>query len=249
VTGARGRRHPTSAVGQRTKNTGILTKVIQAVHADQATRDARRAGGAAAALVRGEDPLGTSPPRRHPVLVGYHGSRSSRRALAYAAGMARRLGSPLLVVYVSPVYCSPLSGQVFVLTEEPGAVAGWLHRDLEQTCETVQIAVTVTTRRGLPGWELASAAAEHSADALVIGAPGSRWRRMTRSVSSSLARHPCCPVIVVPLPGTGRRPCGGVIPGPGWPSATLDPRPGIDLLYRKCKICITGEPGCRFRTT
>jgi nucleotide-binding universal stress UspA family protein len=163
--------------------------------------------------------------------------------------MARRLGSPLLVVYVSPVYCSPLSGQVFVLPEEPGALARWLRRDLEQACETVQLAVTVTTRRGFPVWELACAAAEHGADALVIGAPGSRWHRVTRSVSSSLARHPYCPVIVVPLPGTGRRPRGGVIPGSGRPAATLDPRPGINLLYRKCKICIIEEPGCRCRTT
>ena len=38
----------------------------------------------------------------HPVVIGYDGSPSSRNALAYAAGMARRLARPLLVVYVVP---------------------------------------------------------------------------------------------------------------------------------------------------
>ncbi len=43
----------------------------------------------------------------HPVIAGYDGSASARNALAYAAGMARRLDRPLLVAYVtSPgVYC------------------------------------------------------------------------------------------------------------------------------------------------
>ena len=35
----------------------------------------------------------------HPVVVGYDGSASSRNALAYAAGVSRRLGRPLLVAY------------------------------------------------------------------------------------------------------------------------------------------------------
>ena len=50
----------------------------------------------------------------HPVIAGYDGSASSRNALAYAAGVSRRLGRPLLVVYVcsSGVYCEPLTGQV-----------------------------------------------------------------------------------------------------------------------------------------
>jgi hypothetical protein len=50
----------------------------------------------------------------HPVVVGYDGSGSSRHALAYAAGMARRLGRPLLLAYItSPsIFCEPLSGQV-----------------------------------------------------------------------------------------------------------------------------------------
>src|SRR5258708_18693136 len=56
----------------------------------------------------------------HPVVVGYDGSGSARNALAYAAGMARRMTRPLLVVYVaSPgVYCEPLTGQIVGLAPD-----------------------------------------------------------------------------------------------------------------------------------
>ena len=59
--------------------------------------------------------------------------------------------------------------------------------------------VHVRTRRGSPARELAAAAEEFSADALVIGAPKHIWHRVAGSVSGWLARHARCPVIVVPL--------------------------------------------------
>ena len=58
--------------------------------------------------------------------------------------------------------------------------------------------VHVLTRRGSPARELAAAAAEQDADALVIGAPSRTWRHLTGSVPGWLARHARCPVIVVP---------------------------------------------------
>src|SRR5580692_5764687 len=60
----------------------------------------------------------------HPVIAGYNGSPSARNALAYAAGMARRLDRPLLIVYVtSPgVYCEPMTGQVVGLLRDADAL-------------------------------------------------------------------------------------------------------------------------------
>jgi nucleotide-binding universal stress UspA family protein len=63
--------------------------------------------------------------------------------------------------------------------------------------------VHVRTRRGSPARELAAAAEEFCADALVIGAPRHFWHRVAGSVSGWLARHARCPVIVVPLSLTG----------------------------------------------
>jgi nucleotide-binding universal stress UspA family protein len=49
----------------------------------------------------------------HPVVVGYHGTDSTRRALAYAADTARLLQRPMLVVYVLPaIRVAPVAGQV-----------------------------------------------------------------------------------------------------------------------------------------
>jgi nucleotide-binding universal stress UspA family protein len=137
----------------------------------------------------------------HPVVAGYDGSPSSRNALAYAAGLSGRLGRPLLVVYVcsSGIYCEPLTGQVVGMPRDTDALERWLLAELDQVAGPVEIDVHVRTRRGSPARELAAAAEEFSADALVIGAPAHVWHRVAGSVSGWLARHARCPVIVVPL--------------------------------------------------
>ncbi len=143
---------------------------------------------------------------QHPVIAGYDGSASSRNALAYAAGLSRRLGRPLLVVYVcsSGIYCEPLTGQVVGVPRDAEALERWLLNELDQVTGQTEVDVHVRTRRGSPARELAAAAEEFSADALVIGAPTRIWHRVAGSVSGWLARHARCPVIVVPLrPGRG----------------------------------------------
>jgi nucleotide-binding universal stress UspA family protein len=136
----------------------------------------------------------------HPVIVGYNGSSSSRNAMAYAAGVSLRLGRPLLVLYVcsSGVYCEPLTGQVIGIQRDTEALERWLLAELDQVTGGAGVEVHVRTRRGSPARELAAAAAEFSADALVIGAPAHFWHKLMGSVPGWLARHARCPVIVVP---------------------------------------------------
>jgi nucleotide-binding universal stress UspA family protein len=136
----------------------------------------------------------------HPVVVGYNGSESARNALAYAAGMARRLGRPLLMVYVtSPgIYCEPLNGQVVSLLRDADSLERWLLAELDEATDAAGLEVHVRTRRGSPARELALIAAEFSADALVIGAPRHFWHRLIGSVPGWLARNARCPIIVVP---------------------------------------------------
>ena len=154
--------------------------------------------------IPGTDPLTEfrSPALRleHPVIAGYDGSASSRNALAYAAGVSQRLGRPLLVVYVcsAGVYCEPLTGQVVGVPRDVEALERWLLAELDQVTGGCQADVHVRTRRGSPARELAAAAEEFSADALVIGAPKHIWHRVCGSVSGWLARHARCPVIVIP---------------------------------------------------
>jgi nucleotide-binding universal stress UspA family protein len=136
----------------------------------------------------------------HPVVVGYDGSPSSRNALAYAAGLARRLARPMLVVYVIPfgVYCEPMTGQVICTARERQELEPWLVAELDQACDCEGLDVRVMARRGNAAKELAAAADASSADALVVGAPGHRLHHLVGSIPSWLARHARCPVIVVP---------------------------------------------------
>ena len=149
------------------------------------------------------EPLADSGPTTeldHPVVVGYDGSGSSRHALAYAAGMARRLGRPLLLAYItSPsIFCEPLSGQVIAPVRDSAETHRWLLAELDEVCDREGLDVRIVTRQGSPARELAAAADEFSADALVIGAPASVWHHVAGSVPGWLARHAHCPVIVVP---------------------------------------------------
>jgi|SRR6266545_1382013 nucleotide-binding universal stress UspA family protein len=160
-------------------------------------------GGGAAQPGPRREPLGDCGPATdldHPVVAGYDGSGSSRHALAYAAGMARRLGRPLLVAYItSPsIFCEPLSGQVIAPVRDSGETHRWLLAELDEVCDREGLDVRIVTRQGSPARELAAAAAEFSADALVIGAPARAWHRAAGSVPGWLARHAHCPVIVVP---------------------------------------------------
>jgi nucleotide-binding universal stress UspA family protein len=136
----------------------------------------------------------------HPVVAGYDGSNSSRHALAYAAGMARRLNRPLLIVHVCPagVYCEPLTGQIVGAQRDRGELERWLVAEFDQVADRAGLTVWVLARRGSPARELAATADEQGADALVIGAPTHLWHQVTGSVPGWLARHAHCPVMVVP---------------------------------------------------
>src|ERR1700749_1857146 len=70
----------------------------------------------------------------HPVVVGYDGSAGRRNALAYAAGMARRLGRTLLVAYItSPaLFCEPLTGQVIAPVRDSKETHRWLLAELDE---------------------------------------------------------------------------------------------------------------------
>jgi nucleotide-binding universal stress UspA family protein len=142
------------------------------------------------------------PVPRHPVIVGYDGSASARNALAYGAGRARRIGRPLLVVYVvsSRVYCTPVTVQPADLPGGPDArrLERWLLAELAQVTDAADLRVQARTRSGSPARELAVMAAELSADALVIGAPARFWHHVAGWVPGWLAKHACCTVIVIP---------------------------------------------------
>jgi len=134
------------------------------------------------------------PKSRHPVLAGYDGSKTSMRALAYAAGMARRLDRWLVVVHVSRL-SGPASAPLTLSAAQERL--RWLRTELAGA-DLNGLDVEIIERNGNPARELSRVAAERNADAIVIGASARFPHRFTGSVSAWLARHASCPAVIVP---------------------------------------------------
>jgi nucleotide-binding universal stress UspA family protein len=134
------------------------------------------------------------PESRHPVLAGYDGSKTSMRALAYAAGMARRLDRWLVVVHVSRLG-APASAPLTVAAAEERLC--WLRTELAGA-DLTGLDVEIIERNGDPARELCRVTAERNADAIVIGASARFVHRFAGSVSAWLARHASCPAVIVP---------------------------------------------------
>jgi nucleotide-binding universal stress UspA family protein len=141
-------------------------------------------------------------PVTHPILAGYDGSAASRHALAYAAGMARRLDGYLIVAHVSTAPIA-VAGGYSLVPLAGGALAkddrlGWLLAELADAADVTGLRVEVLERDGDPARELANVAAQTNADAIVIGAPERLMHRFAGSVPAWLVRHASCPVVIVP---------------------------------------------------
>lgn len=135
------------------------------------------------------------------ILAGVDGSESSLRAAAYAAGLARRQNALLALVYVQPVMPAgaSLGAPVADATEE---IAEGLVAEIRESAERLKGVYDVRwqfhTFRGDPYAGLVSAAAELTADAVVVGASEQAGHRIVGSVAVRLVKAGRWPVTVVP---------------------------------------------------
>jgi nucleotide-binding universal stress UspA family protein len=140
------------------------------------------------------------PAFHHGVVVGFDGSVSSERALAYAVGMARRAGSGLVIVHVA----NRLPATVWAGCEPPVFVDVPDHRTevlgLELACSDFLCDVpwVLVERGGDICHELEEVAREYAADAIVVGGTRGLMGRLFGSVAGRLARRANRPVIVIP---------------------------------------------------
>ena len=131
---------------------------------------------------------------RHPILAGYNGSRPSRHALAYAAGLARRADHWLLIMRIwrlGGMVPAPLTraAQAERLRQLRGELAG---------TDLTGLDIEIIVRIGDPAAELLKMAADRRADAIVIGASSSAGigrPAMRRGSAPGGGRLlDCCPV-------------------------------------------------------
>ncbi|MFD3553621.1 universal stress protein [Streptomyces goshikiensis] len=159
--------------------------------ADQASSDLR-------AVEQARHPC--DPAFRHGVVVGFDGSTSSERALAYAIGMARRSGSGLIIVHVA----NRLPTTVWAGCEPPVFVDVPDHRTevlgLELACADYlsEVPWILVERGGDICHELEEVGREYSADAIVVGSTHGIVGRIFGSVAGRLAKRAQRPVVVIP---------------------------------------------------
>lgn len=140
------------------------------------------------------------PAFRHGVVVGFDGSVSSERALAYAVGMAKRLGSGLVIVHVA----NRLPATVWAGCEPPVFVDVPDHRTevlgLELACadHLSEVSWILVERGGDICHELEEVGREYAADAIVVGGTRGLIGRIFGSVAGRLARRATRPVVVIP---------------------------------------------------
>jgi nucleotide-binding universal stress UspA family protein len=135
------------------------------------------------------------------VLVGVDGTRTSLRAAAYAAGLARRQGAALVVVFVSSpaLYTALADGVVAGAVQQThDELAAELREECRRGAEELELPVTFLCRRGDAYAELSTAADETRADLVVVGSSEQAGHRLVGSVATRLVRAGRWPVVVVP---------------------------------------------------
>ncbi len=148
-----------------------------------------------------ELPLQHDPRFRHAIVVGYSGSPSDERTLAYASGMARRAGSGLVVVHVTHRLPSPgwwEGGEPMALLDLPDDSSGSLADTLARTGQLTQVPWVAVQACGDVRHELEEISRGYAADAIVVGASRSVTAKLFGCVGSRLARRPRHPVIIIP---------------------------------------------------
>ncbi|MGI8678882.1 MAG: universal stress protein [Jatrophihabitans sp.] len=142
--------------------------------------------------------LGTDGPKR--ILVGFDGSDTSLRAGAYAAGLARRQGARLTVVYVRPTgkVSSQLALAAGAMIETQAELATEIRTLVDEGMKHVGIQADYLEREGNPYRALIAVASELRVDAIVVGASTQAGHRFVGSLAARLVRDAAWPVTVVP---------------------------------------------------
>jgi len=141
---------------------------------------------------------GTDGPRV--ILAGVDGSRTSLRAAAYAAGLARRQNALLVGLYViTPSAWAGMAPEASAAqAESHDEILDELRHIIRERADDIVTPITLMVRRGDAFTEIKRAAHDLRADMVVVGASEQTGHRLVGSIAVRLVRSGHWPVAVVP---------------------------------------------------
>jgi nucleotide-binding universal stress UspA family protein len=145
--------------------------------------------------------LGTDGPSA--ILVGVDDSVTANRAVAYAAGLARRQHARLILVYVASMagMAAAAPGGASIIVAEAEAhdeVVESLRARAGQMRQELGLSITFIEAHGDAYAQIRRIADETRADAIVVGASTKAGHRLVGSLAVRLVRAGRWPVTVVP---------------------------------------------------
>jgi nucleotide-binding universal stress UspA family protein len=146
--------------------------------------------------------LGTDGPST--LVVGVDGSPTSLRAAAYAAGLARRQKTRLVIVYArkQPAAFISMADHAGLVVSEAMAAQDEVEAQLREGLRTQgtvwNLDARLVVRSGDPLSVLCEVAKEVRADAVIVGSSASLGHRIAGSLAVRLVRAGRWPVTVVP---------------------------------------------------
>ena len=136
--------------------------------------------------------------------AGWQVALAGRRAGAYAAGLARRQGARLVIVYVeqrAALYAATGAAGASAVAAQDQAVRETgedLRRRAEAESERLGVPLTFIIAHGDPYHELRRVADEVRAEAVIVGASSKAGHRWIGSLAVRLVKAGRWPVTVVP---------------------------------------------------
>jgi nucleotide-binding universal stress UspA family protein len=140
--------------------------------------------------------LGTDGPTV--ILVAVDGSTTSMRAGAYAAGLARRQGSRLVIGHVVPAPMAYDARAGTAMAEASEEIAQQVGVEVIEGASRLGLEVEYLVAHGSVYAELVAMAEQVRAELVVVGASESPGHRVVGSLGARLIRAGRWPVVVVP---------------------------------------------------
>ncbi|MFE2428859.1 universal stress protein [Streptomyces sp. NPDC059373] len=131
------------------------------------------------------------------LVVGIDGSDTSWRAMYYAFGLARRQHSTVIAVFVVTTAVA-FDGMPLDTYQDGIDLAGELGRTIRALAGEYRVTTHFMCLTGDPVLTLSGIAAEHRADAIIVGASQAFGHRLFGSKALRAVRRRQCPVTVVP---------------------------------------------------